>query len=495
MMITTTTAQKRIRFQFKGSPPSPRGPHRPGRPCLGRSAHASALMPARHVPTDRREQRGAERHGHLAESERRACACRRRSSSRIVISPSEARCTLGHVVESILLTEHPDLAQAATDLTAHVATAKGRIVPRADVAHDQHFQFGKRLSLLHTYLSAALLEVDHDLYMPAFVNLRTALEHHVQDHLLFLANRYKPPVLTGVSDDTLADWQNAIEEGREGFASVLQVQRVGRGTKVEVIRSGPHYVGGEQGLDAPALSVYYQLMHDYDPFTGGKNAQDFIGRWQHSKDAQRRWAAQTAETWREFLHWPALMAYLLLNEFYKEKEIARFNVHYGFLSAFTHPTMRGRDIVYGRNPPTTLRYDHYTSELILLYIITIARLELESFEEMSRQEPPVNLAGWDEVREDMERGEVLAAHLWFPRGAPHLYDRVQEANRRGEREDGGPIPWDERQKPEELTDDEVLYYANPLRRLIELHNHQNELTGFPYDSAWLRGDAQMRSLD
>src|SRR5206468_9428903 len=152
-----------------------------------------------------------------------------------------------------------------------------------------------------------------------------------------LAKRYKPPVLTGVSDETLGDWQKAIEEGREGFASVLQVQRVGQGTKVKVVRSGPHYVGGEQGLDAPALSIYFQMMHDYDPFTGGKNAQDLIGRWPHSKDAHRRQAARTAETWREFLCWSALMEYLALNEFYTDKEIARFVIHYGFLSAFTHP--------------------------------------------------------------------------------------------------------------------------------------------------------------
>jgi hypothetical protein len=85
------------------------------------------------------------------------------------------------VVESILLTEHPDLIHAATDLTAHLVAAPGRIVPRGDVSYDQHFQFGKRLWSLHTYLSGALLEVDHDLYMPAFANIRAALEHHVQD--------------------------------------------------------------------------------------------------------------------------------------------------------------------------------------------------------------------------------------------------------------------------------------------------------------------------
>jgi len=398
------------------------------------------------------------------------------------------------VSESVLTAEHRDLIQSATDLTAHLATAPERIAIRDGVWHDQHHQFGKRLWSLHTYLSGALLELDHDLYMPAFANLRTALEHHVQDHLLFLANRYKRPIFTGVSDETFVDWENAIEEGREEFANVLNVRRL-KGGKVEVVRSGPHYVGGEQGLGAPGLSIYYQVMDDFDPFTGGKSAQEFIGQWPRSQDAHHRWAAQSAETWQEFLGWHQLLGNLLLNEFYSEKEIARFQVHFGFLSAFTHPTMRGRSIAYGRNPPITLANDHYTSELILLYVITIARLELEIFEAMTRQEPVVDLAGWDGVRADMERGEALASHLWFPRGVPHAYDRFQEANRRGQRPDGSLVSRDERPKPEQLTDDEVLYYANPLRRIIDLHWHQEELLGFTYISPWPRTDAMLRIMD
>ena len=97
---------------------------------------------------------------------------------------------------------------------------------------------------------------------------------------------------------------------------------------------------------------------------------------------------------------------------------------------------------------------------------------------MTQQEPEVDLAGWDGVRKDMERGEALAAHLWFPRRAPHAYDRVQEANRRGQRDDGSLVPRDERPKPEQLADDEILYYANPLRRITDLHWHQEEMLGF-----------------
>lgn len=395
---------------------------------------------------------------------------------------------------SILAAEHPSLLQSAVDLTAHLGTARGRLVPMANTTYGQHVDFGERVWSLHVYLQGALALLDHDLYLPALVTIRSALEHHVQDHLLFLGNRYKA-IVRDVTDETLAEWQQAIADGREDFHGILEARRVDA-DRVQVVRSGPHFTGQGRGLDAPGLSIYYSIILDrHDPFTGGKNAQPFIGQWPRSQDARHRRAAQAADTWWRFLRWNQLMDNLRLNEFFTDRELARFDVHYSFLSAFTHPSVGALKAVAGRNSPATLRYDHYVSELILLYLITIARLELGVFEEMTRRDPVVNLAGWDEVRADTERGDARAAHLWFPRGSPHPFDRVQEANRRGQGADGRLLTVEERPKPQDLADDDILYYANPLRRLINLHTGQNEMTGFPYISPWQRPDAMLRGMD
>lgn len=237
-------------------------------------------------------------------------------------------------------------------------------------------------------------------------------------------------------------------------------------------------------------------MSEFNPFTGGKSAQPFIGQWPHSEDAHRRWASQAAETWGRFLSWRQLTANLALNEFYIARELARFQVHYGFLSAFTHSSNRGAYALFGRNLPPRRRYDHYASELVLLYVVTLARLELEVFEEMATtREPIAQLADWDTTHADMQRGEALASHLWFPRGAPHIFDRVQEANRRGQQPDGSLVPFNERPKPEDLAEEDVLYYDNPLKRVISLHAGVDELTGFAYTSPWRRADAWSRGFD
>jgi hypothetical protein len=298
----------------------------------------------------------------------------------------------------------------------HLREGRGRLT-YGDVYHFQHGQFAERLESLHMYLAGALALTEQDLYMPTFGLLRSALEHHVQDHLLFLANRYKVTI-EDVSDDKLRDWQAAIDEGRAGFEDILEVRRVGQDT-AEVVRSGPHFTEGGKGPDAPSLSSYYLVMFEqFDPFTGGRRAQDYIGDWPYRDETRRRWAASAAKTWRTKLTWQQLTENLRLNGFYTDSELARWYVHFSFLSAFTHPSPRAVEAIYGHNSPKRYGYDHFASELALLYIITVARLELEIFEEMSGREPKVGLDGWDDVRQDIVISKAIASHLWFPTGSP-----------------------------------------------------------------------------
>jgi hypothetical protein len=388
---------------------------------------------------------------------------------------------------SALFVEHGPLLDAAERLLRHLRDSQSHLAHGPDVYYWQHGQSAERLESLAMYLTGALVLVRHELYMPAFGLLRSALEHHTQDHLLFLANRYMV-TYRNVSYERLREWQEAISEGRKGYEDVLDVRRVGK-TAVEVVRSGPHFQDESKGPDAQSISILYGVLEHYDPFTGGKWAQDFIGDWSYRDDSRHRQAKKAADTWRERLTWQALVENLRLNAFYTEKELARWYVHFGFLSAFTHPTPRAVEAIYGHNSPKRYGYDHYASELALLYILTIARLELDAFARMTTREPVVGLAGWDEVTADMAIGEALASHLWFPTGRPHMYDRVQEANHRGLKDGGTIVPRDQRPAPEDLSDEEIQYYSHPLKRIVSQHSHQNELTGFPYFSPWPRSDA------
>ena len=151
------------------------------------------------------------------------------------------------------------------------------------------------------------------------------------------------------------------------------------------------------------------------------------------------------------------------------------------------------DMVYGRDRPSGApRYDHYSSELILLYVVKIASEELKALKRMSRRPPTMRLAGWEGVDARIRLGDELAQHLWFPGDTPpHRYDFVDEANSRGMRGER-LVDRDKRLSPEQLKASQVRYYRNPLVRLIKMHSSFNEMTGFSSDSPWPRSDSVIR---
>jgi hypothetical protein len=361
------------------------------------------------------------------------------------------------------------------------------------VAHYQHDLFAERAASLALHLTAVLRLTEQALYPSAFSVTRTVLEHQVLDHLYFLSARYKV-LYRNISDETLADWQTQAAQRHPGTEDIISIER--QGGNVEVIRSGPHFTGGLRGPGAPSLSRYYGLLDEFDPFEPPPRLQrHLVGSFVSSVTERETHAARQRRMWQRDLAWRALRENLALNGFYSEQELVRWDLHYGFLSAFIHPTPRAMEAIYGRSlPAISPRYDHYASELILLYAHTFARLELEALETMASREPTVGLTGWDEIMADIDLSRAITEYFWFPRGEPGIFDRVEEANRRGV-VDRKLVPMSNRPTPEDLRPDEVRYYENPLKRLIAMHQGINELTGFAWQSPWPRQDSQYRAMD
>jgi hypothetical protein len=143
--------------------------------------------------------------------------------------------------------EHAAMLELAEALIHHLAQLRGHLVSLDDTDYLQHHEFCDRAWSLHTYLEGALVLASRDLYMESFAVLRSAMEHHIQDLLLFRANRYLAPVLD-VSDETLDEWEQAIAERQEEFAGILEIRRNRRGA--QVVRTGPHFTGQGVGPDA-----------------------------------------------------------------------------------------------------------------------------------------------------------------------------------------------------------------------------------------------------
>lgn len=345
------------------------------------------------------------------------------------------------------------------------------------------------LSRYQLYLRSAIDLEGQNQYLPALAILRTALEHQLTDRLLFLATRYKQ-VFHEVPKRVYQQWLRDMKRRKQGTEDIIQL-KWNSGTMI-VIRSGPHESDGRKRVRRPSISIYYFLLKDFDPFVGTPQEQKHLARGFDSLTDWVDHATQQQRIYGSSLRWEGIKDNLLYNRLCSAETLRRLQVHYRFLSAYVHPIPHAFDEIYGRNRPSGApRYDHYASELILLYIIKIASEELKALKKMAWRPPRIRLADWEAVEGRIRTADALAEQLWFPGGRPHRFDYVEEANSRGVR--GNRILGaDQRVAPHELKASQLRYYRNPLRRLVKMHSSFREVTGFSYVSPWERADAFYR---
>lgn len=378
--------------------------------------------------------------------------------------------------------EHEELLATATRMTAELDAFYERL-ESGDVMHVQHYEFAMRARWLSYVLNGSLSLIDDDAYPSAFAVLRSGLEHHIIDLLLFLGDRYQQ-VFSGVSATDWREYQKARADNEDWTRNILDW--TWQSGTLKVVRSGPHFndAGG-------TLSVYYGFLSNFDPFRGPPEEQQYLTTDFMEAELHERWSRKQQGLYSEGLQWKRLKENLAINRLFDEKQLAQLNVHFRFLSAFVHPVSEAYTLLYGSNTPAKSKaYDHFASELVLLYVNILGVRELRALQLMTTHEPTVGIRGVDDLDGRVTEAERVSEPLWFPGGTPHEFDRVQEANHRG-LVDGHHVPVGTpgRLRPEEIADDEVRYYRNPLVRLRKMHHSVNEMTGFPYVSPWPRADA------
>ena len=340
--------------------------------------------------------------------------------------------------------------------------------------------------MLGRHLKSALALVLLDEYPSAFVVLRAALEHHQLDRLLFLATRYRQSY-------KVAPAKVAAEHRR--------LQNLQAGTRPDILRwkeKKGRFVVTVAGLfetgrllKPPQLSPYYFAIERYDPFTGVPRIQAKLSRTFMPLKLHRLAAQETKRLWDGGFSPKAVRANLLLNRLITHHQALQIDVHYGFLSAYAHPAAAGYNLAFGRNQPRGRSgYDHFASELALLYVLVLACEELSIFRRALNRRPTQRLRGWDEVERLIARSRAASDHFWFLQGEPHIFDRIVEANDRAARGGGKSLSVPD---PRTIPSDKVHYYRNPLVRLVELHrSHREWSTGLVFASPFPRTDAVNR---
>jgi len=382
--------------------------------------------------------------------------------------------------------EHAGLLGEAEIIVRELRGFASRVTG-GSVLYWQHTEFCDRAAELADHLDAVTLLARRAMYASSFALLRTALEHHVIDYLLLLGRRHVQ-IYKDVGDYEFDRLHAAWKAGEKWSTSIESLER--RKNDVRVVRRGVPV--RPEGSDGPGyeISVYYAVLDEHSPFVGPPHQQEYLDDGLTPLESRTDYARRNQRLHSQFLRWESLKEGLALNDFASMDELRQLDVHYRFLSAFTHASKAGYERTGDRSASG---FDHYCSELALLYVIELGCREVRILMEMAAAPPTIEVAHADELESVLCSAESAASHLWFPGGSPSRYDVVQEANRRAFRRVQTGDPTRPFETPEEVRPAEVGYYSDPLGRLAGLHgSFQEMLTGFLYESPWPRDDAMSR---
>jgi hypothetical protein len=384
--------------------------------------------------------------------------------------------------------DHGTLPAHAERLLHRLERLEG-ISVHGETQHMQHTDHARRARQLSDHLRAVLVLNDDCRYPSALVVVRAALEHHLMDRLIFLANRSVETV-PDVKKTDVPEWDAKLLALQQGGSSDIAKWRWDN-QGLHIIRRGYHGPRSKKGR-GETISPYYFHVDQYDPFTGPKKHAARLARpFRNSADSEA-WAAESLAEWRQYFTHGQVLTALRVNRLLPGIEAVQVDVHYAFLSGFAHPSSHGYQAVYGRDFSYGIRkFDHYASELALLYVIAIAATELDIFARMARRAPRLGLSGWSDVEAEMRAARLASEHFWFLGGGPTMFDRINTAHTPPGR--SGPKWGRPRVDPATIKTERVRYYSDPLDRLAKLHASYQEIsTGLVYRSPFERPDARLR---
>jgi hypothetical protein len=392
-----------------------------------------------------------------------------------------------HRVAMTALDDHGTLPAHAERMLSRVEELHGLSIHGSSM-HMQHMEYADRARQLADHLRAVLALSDARHYPSALVVVRAALEHHLMDRLIFLATRYVE-TYGGVKVEDMPKEEARLAALRDGpKPDIERWWRDDATGEMNVVIRGLHSNRSKKGR-GQTISPYYFRIDDFDPFTGGKKHAAEVASPFWRKAHREEWAAQSLAMWRRYFVHDRVLKALDVNHLLPGRLRIQVDIHYGFLSGYAHPSKKGYGAFHGLNHPDRLgQFDHYGSEIALLYVVSIAAAELDTFMRMCRHAPRLGLRGWDDIATEVRDARLAASHFWFLGGEPQVLDRLDTVHTPA----GGDPNWGRPGRDwRKLRDRDVQYYADPLDRLVRLHHGWSEMSsGLVYNSPFQRNDGR-----
>jgi len=334
------------------------------------------------------------------------------------------------------------------------------------------------------------------LYREAYNTIRIVLEGYLLLRLIFTCDKYPTWYRIGRAkgDKSLDDAKAKFKEhAQRDVPDLVRIENDGERIMV-LIRRGIRVVD-DQGNDTGVVVPYYSYAwHQYRPnvhhLAKPGVQRELLPEWTILKSTRAKLTdMRHRDFYLKLFTFDSMLRNLRWNGVLNQKTAARVTVHYNFLSGFTHST---KDAIRLSQPwnsfPTRgddIAYNHYKSELALLYVCHLLAMHLELAIYYFQRWRPLHVKNIRKTYRSLCRQvNQDFGFFWFIFNAPHYFDKYQQANRKSDSQKG--IVY----RPEHIRNGDVRYYDDPLNRLRQLHLSQREFsTGNVFDSPFLRADA------
>jgi len=342
-------------------------------------------------------------------------------------------------------------------------------------------------------------------YRDAYHLIRMVFEAYFLFRLISTCDKYprRIKIARGKRDQSLDHARRrVIQQIKKKFGKLLiKLYEEDKHTLVAIVR-GIQMVDENGNDTGRILPFYYSVWQQYRPIEHhlrGKSPKEKLstsrfleGEWSGMQKRSRGQADENhSQLYRWFLNFDKVLENLRINSVLNKKTTTRVIVHYNFLSNFSHSTsdsiknlLRLQNSYMLGGSGTLISYNHYHSELALLYICHLLSMYLEHAIYYFTTWCRIRIKNTEAYCSLCQKVKEDFGYFWFIFNEPHLYDRFAHANRKSNYRE--KIFY----RPEDIALRDVRYYENPLYRLKQIHQSQRELTtGNVYNSPFPRNDA------
>ncbi|MGD9115580.1 MAG: hypothetical protein PVJ61_00135 [Dehalococcoidia bacterium] len=402
------------------------------------------------------------------------------------------------------LKEHQRLIDLVTELIVTIKKLS-QDVQWGDSAWMHDYQYLDFLKVQALSLENVMGNTLQGYYRDSYHLIRMIFEGYFTLALISTCDKYplRRKIVKGKDEPSLEYTRaRCAKEAHDIFGdNLLEIRTEDNGkTMVAVVRGVPVVNDSKEATEV-VIPYYYGAWQEFQPVEYHLKKRGVIkkystprfllGKWAAAPNTQNDLRDKYEALHRYYLTFDRMLENLCLNGILNKSTTTRVLVHYNFLSNFSHCTSESIRVVSERrlhqlsHDGLSNAYDHYLSELALLYTCHLLSMHLQHSIHYFRWR---NIKLKNEIkvyRSLCKKVEVNFGYFWFIFNKPHQYDRYVHANRK--------CNYKKRlfYRPEDIRLGDVRYYENPLDRLKQLHQSQSELTsGNSFTSPFPRRNAR-----